>query len=63
MNKVTLTTKEAATYLGMSEDYLKRARIKGNGPKFVQIGRKILYLIVELDSFLRDHTRTNLCKK
>ena len=35
--KMLLTTKEAATYLGMSEDFLKRARITGKGPLFVKL--------------------------
>ncbi len=42
----TLDTKDAAKYLGVSVEFLKRARMKGNGPTFVKMGtRKVVYLI------------------
>lgn len=58
--KVTLTTKDAAPYLGVSEDFLKHARITGKGPAFVKIGRKVLYRQVDLDAYLVQNLRTNL---
>ncbi len=58
--KMLLTTKEAATYLGMSEDFLKRARITGKGPLFVKIGRKVGYRPIDLDNFMIANLHSNL---
>jgi len=58
----TLDTKDAAKYLGVSVEFLKRARMKGNGPTFVKMGtRKVVYLINELDQYLLSNSRHNLC--
>lgn len=62
MNKVTLTTKEAANYLGVSYDFMKRARITGKGAVFIQIGRKRVYRIDDLNKFLDANAKTNLSK-
>lgn len=59
----TVDTKDAAKYLGVSVEFLKRARIKGNGPVFVKMGaRKVVYLITALDQYLVNNSRSNLCK-
>ena len=60
MSKTNLVTKEAASYIGMSEDFMKRARITGKGPMFVKIGRKVLYRIVDLDNFVAQNLHMNL---
>lgn len=58
----TLDTKDAAKYLGVSVEFLKRARIKGNGPEFVKMGtRKVVYRINALDLYLVNNSRMNLC--
>lgn len=59
----TLTTAAAAAYLGVSEPYLKQARIYGDregrtaGPPWLKIGRTVRYLIDDLDSWLLAHRR------
>jgi len=54
----TLTEIETAKYIGMSQSYLRQARVKGNlhkhtpAPPFIKIGRSVRYLKVDLDSWL-----------
>ena len=58
MNKRAFRPKEAAAYAGLSDDWLKRARIYGqvdgiHGPRFHSISpRLILYYKEDLDEFL-----------
>lgn len=55
-----LSERDAATYIGMSAAFLRRARMTGRtksgseGPAFVRIpgGRGIRYRIVDLDAWL-----------
>lgn len=59
----TVDTKDAAKYLGVSVEFLKRARIKGNGPEFIKMGtRKVVYRITVLDQYLVSNSRNNLCE-
>lgn len=59
-----LSESEAAEYIGMSRSFLRQARMDGHrqnrtpGPPYTQIGRKILYLKDDLDSWLERHRRT-----
>lgn len=56
--KQVYDTCEAAAYLGMSEEWLKKARKTGrlsNGcglPVFIKIGRSVKYLKSDLDDYL-----------
>ena len=38
-----LTAKEAAVYLKASESFLAKARMRGDGPPFIKVGRSIRY--------------------
>lgn len=38
-----MNVKQAALYLGVSESWLNKKRGEGNGPKFVKLGRRVLY--------------------
>lgn len=54
-----LSTGQAARYLGISVSYLNKSRCDPErypGPSFLRIGRRILYLVSDLDSFI-DHRR------
>lgn len=59
----TLTEAEAAKYIGMSRSFLVQDRMNGHrenrtkGPSAIKIGRKILYDIDELDSWLKMNMR------
>ena len=47
-----LVSKEAAVYLRISEDTLRRWRSKGLGPQYIKIHGRILYRRRELERFL-----------
>ncbi len=57
-DRLVLDTSEAATYLGMSEEWLKKVRKTGiisdggDPPKFIKIGKPVKYLKTDLDHFL-----------
>ena len=63
IKKQSLTTREAAQYIGFSVDAMKKSRIQGSlcgerPPKFVRIGKKtIRYLINDLDEWLNQRDR------
>lgn len=56
-----LSEAEAAEYIGMSRSFLRQARMDGKrknrtpGPPYTKIGRKILYLKDDLDTWLEQH--------
>lgn len=50
-----LNTKEAARFIGMSQSWLRKARIgltDDPGPKFRKVGRKVIYPLQSLKDFL-----------
>ena len=59
--KNSYNTTEAAEYLGVSTSFLAIARMEGGrdqrtpGPAFVKVGRRVLYLKSDLDSWLARH--------
>lgn len=58
-----LSEKQAAPYIGMSCSFLRQSRMNGRrqnrtaGPPFLKIGRKVLYLAEDLDTWLLEHRR------
>lgn len=58
---VTLTEKDTARYIGMSEQFLRQDRMNGPrrnhsvGPPFIKMGRSVRYLIDDLDSWLQEN--------
>lgn len=52
MTQGYLRTPEAAKYLGIGQSTLERKRIDGTGPKFRQLGAKIIvYALADLDEW------------
>jgi hypothetical protein len=47
-----LTSKEAAVYLRIAENTLRRWRCRGVGPKYIRINGRILYRRRDLERFL-----------
>lgn len=53
-----INTREAAQYMGLSQEFLRQARSYGDrngrtpGPRFIRIGRKVMYLVDDLDRWL-----------
>lgn len=53
MDKINLTPKEAADRLRLAVITLAHWRVAGTGPRFIKLGRKVLYPIAELEAFER----------
>ena len=59
--KRCLTEAEAASYLSLSQSFLRQARMNGPrenrtpGPPFVRLGRAVRYLTRDLDAWLLRH--------
>ncbi len=47
----------AAAYIGLSVQRLAKLRLEGGGPKFVKVGRSVLYRREDLDTFLQSRIR------
>lgn len=52
-------TKATASYIGMSESWLRQSRLRGDGPPFFKIGRSVRYQKPQIDAWLEDHRRSN----
>ena len=52
-----VSTKEASEILGRSPATLKRWRYEGDGPKYVEIRRRIRYDVSVLQEYIRTNTR------
>jgi len=56
-----LSEKQAAKYIGMSAGYLRNDRMNGPigdrtpGPVFVKVGWRVMYLVEDLDAWLKAH--------
>jgi Helix-turn-helix domain len=54
-----LTPKEAATRLKMSTSFLAKARMNGDGPPYILVGRSIRYSEAALISWIRSRQRSS----
>jgi excisionase family DNA binding protein len=52
-----LTVREAADYVRLAMSTLNALRTAGRGPRFIKLGRKILYDVKDLDAWLERHKR------
>lgn len=52
-DRAALDTEDAARYIGFKYGTLKKWRVTGDGPVYVRAGTRIVYLIEDLDSWLR----------
>jgi hypothetical protein len=55
--RCAIHTAEAAEYIGLSRARLAKLRWAGGGPKFIRVGRTVLYKVAELESWLDANTR------
>ena len=58
-----LTVPEAARYIPLAKGTLDNLRSAGGGPRFVKLGRKILYDTRDLDQWLEDHKQNSTADK
>ena len=54
---VVLTPKEAAQRLRLSSSWLAKARMRGDGPPYIQIGRAIRYTEAALIQWMKSRQR------
>jgi predicted DNA-binding transcriptional regulator AlpA len=54
---VLLTAKEAAKTLKVSLSWLAKARMRGDGPPYVKVGRAIRYAETALIQWMKSHQR------
>ncbi len=57
-----LTPKEAAAFLRMSESYLAKARMRGDGPRYRKLSRSVRYTKTDLLIWLRASAKTSTCQ-
>ena len=55
VEKVALSEKEVAERYPFTVAWLRRARWAGTSPPYIKVGHKVLYLIAELDRWVRSH--------
>ncbi len=54
--RVLVNTKKAAEILGVEKNTLEGWRCHNRGPKYVKIGRRVLYDLADLDAFIASCT-------
>lgn len=47
-----LAPRDAAKRIGVSEGFLNKLRMTGEGPAFLKLGRKVLYEVAAVDAWL-----------
>jgi predicted DNA-binding transcriptional regulator AlpA len=60
---VVLTPKEAAQRLRLSSSWLAKARMRGDGPPFIQIGRAIRYTEAALIQWMKSRQRLSTSER
>lgn len=58
-DSATYSQKDAAKKLQKSESWFERARWAGNGPRYIKVGRSVLYLGKDLNEWLAAQARAN----
>tara|TARA_R110002074_G_scaffold234473_3_gene406318 strand:- start:1824 stop:2057 length:234 start_codon:yes stop_codon:yes gene_type:complete len=53
--QILLHESDVAKKLGVSESWLQKKRVKGDGPKFVKLGRAVRYPEGEVDAFIENN--------
>lgn len=56
INWVNLDTNEAAKWLGVTRGTLAKWRVSGNGPAFSKIGNKVIYRLIDLQTYQKERT-------
>jgi excisionase family DNA binding protein len=54
-----LNVKQAAEYVGVSKSFLDRLRSLGGGPRFIKLGKKVLYDHRDIDKWIEDHKQNS----
>jgi predicted DNA-binding transcriptional regulator AlpA len=54
-----LRTPEAALYCGSSPSTFEKRRLTGGGPRFIKMGRRVVYDPTDLDAWLASNRRAS----
>jgi excisionase family DNA binding protein len=55
LEKLRMTSREAAVYLGMSDSWVRKQRVRGTGPAFIRLpGGSIRYHRITLDEWMEE---------
>ena len=54
-----LSVQEAARFLGLSTSTLNKLRLTGNGPRYLKLGRRVLYDIRDLEVWVVERKRNH----
>lgn len=54
-DRAALPTPDAARYIGLASSTLKKWRCTGDGPSYVRLGTRVVYLVADLDDWLYAH--------
>lgn len=52
-----LSTEETAEHIRMSQSWLAKARLSGEGPPFIKAGRTVLYDVEDVDLWMAERKR------
>ncbi len=52
-----VNTIQAADYIPCAKSTLDKLRVKGGGPRFIKLGKKVLYDVADLDAWLEEQKR------
>jgi predicted DNA-binding transcriptional regulator AlpA len=58
-----LTSKEAAGFLRLSESFLAKARMRGDGPRYRKLSRSVRYLRADLLLWLKACAKTSTAER
>ena len=51
--------REAAAYLGLSASTLNKTRLTGTGPRYLKLGRRVLYDLRDLEAWVAERKRNH----
>lgn len=54
---------EAAAYLRCSKSFLDKRRLDGNGPAYLKLGRRVVYDIVDLETWAAGNKRQHTAER
>lgn len=54
-----LSTEQAAARLNLSPSTLNKWRLTGDGPRFLKLGRRVVYKREDIDAFLTTRSRAS----
>lgn len=58
-NRRMLRTDDAAKLIGLSPSTLAKLRLTGGGPRYIKLGRAVIYDPADLETWLTAHRRSS----